>query len=58
MSAYRVTEAYVRYSLIEPQLRYAVCMQVMTEIPVAGYDATPAPELTDYGLYHTNDEAQ
>ena len=61
MSPYRISEAETRYSLIDPQLQRAEWnivdhTQVQTEIPVAGYDATPSPGFTDYCLYRTNGE--
>ncbi|MBX2990219.1 MAG: DEAD/DEAH box helicase family protein [Bacteroidetes bacterium] len=59
MSPLRVSEAQTRYSLIDPQLRTAGWnladhTQVRIEIPVAGYDASPAQGFTDYCLYASN----
>lgn len=59
MTAYRVSEAETRYSLIDPQLKRVGWnlhdrSQVGIEIPVAGYDASPSEGITDYCLYRAN----
>ena len=57
----RVTEQETRYNLIDPQLKKAAWnlsdrRQIGLEIPVAGYDASPAEGITDYCLYRSNGE--
>ncbi len=59
MTSPHVTEAQSSDSLIDPQLRRADWSiddhtQVSTEIPVAGYDATPSQDVADYCLHRTN----
>ncbi len=57
----RISEEDTRKLLIDPALERAGWYlrdhtRVRTEIPVAGYDATPYPRLADYCLYRENGE--
>jgi type I restriction enzyme R subunit len=56
MSLTSLAESQTRAALIDPQLAAAKWKlgdrtQVRFEVPVAGYDSTPASGITDYSLY-------
>ena len=57
----RISEELTRKEMIDPQLEKAGWYlrdhsRVKTEIPVDGYDAEPWNGVSDYTLYHANEE--
>jgi type I restriction enzyme R subunit len=61
LSAYKISEAETRYSIIDPQLtkvgwNLADHTQVGFEIPVQNYDKTRVTGFTDYCFYRPNGE--